>query len=132
MGSYTARIFRKNKAKIRESIANVFNRFKRLKGRKDQLAGTLSGGEQQMLAIDRVLMSKPKLILLDEPSMTPAPMLVWEIFSIIKEINQAGATIILVEQNAHMALSVAIGLTSWKPGKLSSGVQPRKWPITRK
>ncbi|NLZ43260.1 MAG: ATP-binding cassette domain-containing protein, partial [Clostridia bacterium] len=84
-----------------------FELFPRLKERKNQPAGTLSGGEQQMLAIGRGLMAKPRLLLLDEPSMGLAPLLVKEIFSIIREINAAGTTILLVEQNANMALSIA-------------------------
>ncbi|GAW93674.1 ABC transporter ATP-binding protein [Calderihabitans maritimus] len=97
----------KDRKKIKESFERVFTRFPRLYERKNQLAGTLSGGEQQMLAIGRALMSKPKLLLLDEPSMGLAPILVQEIFEIINEINKAGTTILLVEQNAHMALSIA-------------------------
>ncbi|WP_366923465.1 ABC transporter ATP-binding protein [Metallumcola ferriviriculae] len=97
----------KDKAVIKDNFVKVFNKFPRLEERKNQLAGTLSGGEQQMLAMGRALMSRPKLLLLDEPSMGLAPILVQEIFDIIKEINEAGTTILLVEQNAHMALSVA-------------------------
>ena len=85
----------------------IFERFPRLKERVKQEAGTLSGGEQQMLAIGRALMSRPKLLLLDEPSMGLAPIIVKQIFSTIKEINKAGTTILLVEQNANMALSIA-------------------------
>ncbi|GEA14436.1 ABC transporter ATP-binding protein [Moorella sp. E308F] len=92
---------------INKSIQEVFRRFPRLKERQKQLAGTLSGGEQQMLAIGRALMSRPKLMLLDEPSMGLAPILVQEIFNIIREINEQGTTILLVEQNANIALSVA-------------------------
>lgn len=102
MGAYT----RKTK-EIKNSITDVFERFPRLLERRMQIAGTLSGGEQQMLAIGRALMSKPKLIMLDEPSMGLAPMLVEQIFNIIKELNRAGTTILLVEQNARMALTVA-------------------------
>jgi len=98
---------RKDRSGIKEDINNIFLRFPRLQERKQQPAGTLSGGEQQMLAIGRALMSKPKLLLMDEPSMGLAPMLVQEIFNIVKEINQAGTTILLVEQNARMALSIA-------------------------
>lgn len=97
----------KDKEQTKKSMAKVFEKFPRLKERIGQLAGTLSGGEQQMLAIGRAMMSRPKLMLLDEPSMGLAPLLVKEIFSIIKEINEAGTTILLVEQNANMALSIA-------------------------
>jgi len=90
-----------------EDIENIFIRFPRLKERKNQVAGTLSGGEQQMLAIGRALMSHPKLLILDEPSMGLAPILVEQIFDIIKELHKAGTTILLVEQNAEMALNVA-------------------------
>lgn len=92
---------------VAADLNKVFERFPRLAERRTQLAGTLSGGEQQMLAMGRALMSRPRLLLLDEPSMGLAPLLVKEIFSIIKEINNTGTTILLVEQNAHMALSIA-------------------------
>jgi branched-chain amino acid transport system ATP-binding protein len=103
MGAY----IRSDKKAILEEIDQVFARFPRLFERKKQLAKTLSGGEQQMLAMGRALMSRPKLLLLDEPSMGLAPMLVAQIFSIIREINAGGTTIMLVEQNANMALSIA-------------------------
>ena len=90
-----------------ESIADVYQRFPRLKERQNQVAGTLSGGEQQMLAMGRALMSKPSLLMLDEPSMGLAPILVEQIFDIIQDLNRKGSTILLVEQNAQMALSVA-------------------------
>ena len=102
MGAYT-----RPKGEIADSIANVYDRFPRLKERYKQVAGTLSGGEQQMLAMGRALMSKPRLLMLDEPSMGLAPILVEQIFSIIEELNAAGTTILLVEQNAQMALSIA-------------------------
>lgn len=92
---------------IRDDIQKVYGRFPRLKERCHQAAGTLSGGEQQMLAIGRALMSNPKILLLDEPSMGLSPLLVQEIFKIITELNQAGITVLLVEQNAKMALSIA-------------------------
>ena len=92
---------------IDPGIADVYERFPRLKERRRQIAGTLSGGEQQMLAMGRALMSKPKLLMLDEPSMGLAPILVEQIFDIIRELNHAGVTILLVEQNARMALSIA-------------------------
>ena len=101
MGAYT------NSAYVKDGIANVFDRFPRLKHRKNQIAGTLSGGEQQMLAMGRALMSQPKLLMLDEPSMGLSPILVQQIFDIIKELHASGTTILLVEQNAEMALEVA-------------------------
>ena len=94
-------------SEVDASIAEVYERFPRLKERRKQVAGTLSGGEQQMLAMGRALMSKPKLLMLDEPSMGLAPILVQQIFDIIKELHKAGTTILLVEQNAEMALKVA-------------------------
>lgn len=103
LGAYT----RKDKIGIKRSYEEVFARFPRLAERKNQFAATLSGGEQQMLAMGRALMAKPQLMLLDEPSMGLAPMLVEEIFKIVCDINKAGTTIFLVEQNANMALSIA-------------------------
>ena len=103
MGAY----LRKDKKAMADDMENVFHRFPRLLERRKQLAGTLSGGEQQMLAIGRALMARPQLMLMDEPSMGLAPLLVKEIFGIIKDINEKGTTILLVEQNAHMALSIA-------------------------
>ena len=103
MGAYT----RKNKDEIEESLENVYKRFPRLEERKKQMAGTLSGGEQQMLAMGRALMSKPKIILMDEPSMGLSPILVNEIFDIIQAVSESGTTVLLVEQNAKKALSIA-------------------------
>lgn len=101
MGAYT------KSDNVKSGIKDVFERFPRLKHRQNQIAGTLSGGEQQMLAIGRALMSKPKLLMLDEPSMGLSPILVQQIFDIIKELHKAGTTILLVEQNAEMALEIA-------------------------
>lgn len=103
MGAY----LRKDKENIQNDLERVFKRFSRLEERKNQLAGTLSGGEQQMLAMGRALMANPKLLLLDEPSMGLSPILVNEIFDIIKNINKDGVTVLLVEQNANKALSIA-------------------------
>ncbi len=102
MGAYT-----QPKSALAADISDVFKRFPRLEERRNQIAGTLSGGEQQMLAMGRALMSHPKLLMLDEPSMGLAPLLVEQIFDIIRELHQAGTTILLVEQNAQAALSVA-------------------------
>lgn len=103
LGAY----LRNDKDGIARDLEDVFKKFPRLLERKDQISGTLSGGEQQMLAMGRALMSRPRLLLLDEPSMGLAPLLVKEIFNIIKEINESGTTVLLVEQNANMALSIA-------------------------
>lgn len=115
LGAY----LRKDKEGIKNSFQRVYDRFPILQERKYQKAGTLSGGEQQMLAIGRALMSQPKLLLLDEPSMGLAPLLVQEIFNIIKEINEAGTTILLVEQNANMALSIADKAYVLETGKIA-------------
>jgi len=101
MGAYI------HKAPTKEELEDIFTRFPRLEERKNQIAGTLSGGEQQMLAMGRALISHPKLLMLDEPSMGLAPILVEQIFDIIKELHKAGTTILLVEQNAEMALDIA-------------------------
>ena len=103
IGAYT----RKDKKEIEESLANVYKRFPRLEERKNQMAGTLSGGEQQMLAMGRALMSKPKIILMDEPSMGLSPIFVNEIFDIIRAVSESGTTVLLVEQNAKKALSIS-------------------------
>lgn len=114
LGAY----LRKDKAAIKGDLEKIFEIFPRLKERRRQLAGTLSGGEQQMLAMGRALMSKPELLLLDEPSMGLAPILVKQIFEIIQNINSQGTTILLVEQNARMALSVASRAYVIETGKI--------------
>ena len=114
MGAYT-----QPNSTIEPGIADVYERFPRLKERRRQIAGTLSGGEQQMLAMGRALMSKPKLLMLDEPSMGLAPILVEQIFDIIRELHAAGTTILLVEQNAQAALSVADRAYVLETGKIS-------------
>ena len=114
MGAYT-----RPNSEVDASIAEVYERFPRLKERMNQVAGTLSGGEQQMLAMGRALMSKPKLLMLDEPSMGLAPILVEQIFDIIKELHKAGTTILLVEQNAEMALKVADRAYVMESGKIT-------------
>jgi branched-chain amino acid transport system ATP-binding protein len=114
MGAY----HRRDLSAIPKDVQHIYELFPRLKERKNQLAGTLSGGEQQMLATGRGLMSRPKLLLMDEPSMGLAPLLVKEIFEIIKEINKEGTTILLVEQNAHMALSIANRAYVLETGKI--------------
>ena len=114
MGAFT-----RDDAEAAETIEKVFDSFPRLKERRNQSAGTLSGGEQQMLAMGRALMSKPKLLMLDEPSMGLAPILVQEIFEIIKRLHSQGTTILLVEQNAQMALSVADRAYVLETGKIS-------------
>lgn len=113
MGAYT------DGKDMEANLEDVFGRFKRLKERRKQLAGTLSGGEQQMLAVGRALMAKPKMILMDEPSMGLSPLLVKEIFSIIKEVNKKGITILLVEQNAKMALSISNRAYVMETGKIT-------------
>ena len=114
MGAYT----RRDKKEINNDIKKMYQRFPRLKERRKQLAGTMSGGEQQMLAIARALMSRPEILLLDEPSMGLAPMLVQEIFDIIEEINANGTTVLLVEQNATMALQIAHRAYVLETGKI--------------
>ena len=114
MGAYT-----QNPADTEKDIEDVFTRFPRLRERQNQIAGTLSGGEQQMLAIGRAMMSHPKLLILDEPSMGLAPILVGQIFDIIKELHKSGTTILLVEQNAEMALTVADRAYVMESGKIT-------------
>lgn len=114
MGAY----LRRDRVGIKKDLARVFDLFPRLKERLKQSAGSLSGGEQQMLALGRGLMSKPRLLLLDEPSMGLAPLLIKEIFEIIVDINKSGTTIFLVEQNAHMALSIADRAYVLETGKI--------------
>ncbi len=114
LGAFT----RRDKAEVAESLKMVYTRFPRLEERKKQIAGTLSGGEQQMLAIGRALMSKPRIILMDEPSMGLSPLFVSEIFDIIQEINRAGTTVLIVEQNAKKVLSIANRAYVLETGKI--------------
>ena len=114
LGAYT----RKDKTEIEESLKRVYKSFPRLEERKNQLAGTLSGGEQQMLTMGRALMSKPRIVLMDEPSMGLSPIFVEEIFNIIKEISAEGTTVLLVEQNAKKALSLADRAYVLETGKI--------------
>lgn len=114
MGAFT----RKDKNEIEKSLEMVFEYFPRLKERRNQVAGTLSGGEQQMLAMGRALMSKPRIVLMDEPSMGLSPLYVGEIFEIIKQVKKEGTTVLLVEQNANMALQVADRAYVLETGKI--------------
>jgi branched-chain amino acid transport system ATP-binding protein len=115
LGAY----FRKDKEEIQKDLEHVYELFPRLKEREKQTAGTLSGGEQQMLAMGRALMSHPKIMLLDEPSMGLSPLLVKEIFRIIEDINKQGTTVLLVEQNAKMALAIANRAYVLETGKIT-------------
>jgi branched-chain amino acid transport system ATP-binding protein len=115
MGAYII----KDSAKINENLETVYKHFPRLKERRKQLAGTLSGGEQQMLATGRALMTDPKIVLMDEPSMGLSPLLVKEIFAIIQQLHESGITILLVEQNAKMALAVSDRAYVLETGKIS-------------
>ena len=114
MGAYT----RKDKQEIEDTLNMVYDRFPRLKERQNQMAGTLSGGEQQMLAMGRALMSKPRIILMDEPSMGLSPIMVNEIFDIIRAVSESGTTVLLVEQNAKKALSIADRAYVLETGKI--------------
>ena len=114
MGAFT----RKDKDEVEETLIRVYKRFPRLEERKNQMAGTLSGGEQQMLAMGRALMSHPKIILMDEPSMGLSPIFVNEIFDIIREVSEGGTTVLLVEQNAKKALSIADRAYVLETGKI--------------
>ena len=114
LGAYT----RKDKKKIADTLEMVYRRFPRLEERKKQIAGTLSGGEQQMLAMGRALLSEPKIIVMDEPSMGLSPLFVTEIFDIIREISEGGTTVLLVEQNAKKALSIADRAYVLETGKI--------------
>ncbi len=123
LGAYTVR---RNRKKIRENFEKVYSLFENLADKKSQLAGTLSGGEQQMLSIGRALMSEPKLLMLDEPSLGLSPKLVDMIFNILKEINRNGTTIFLVEQNAAMALALSHRLYVMQTGKIITFGTPKE------
>jgi branched-chain amino acid transport system ATP-binding protein len=127
MGAYT-----RGDAAIAQDMEQVFTVFPRLKERRTQVAGTLSGGEQQMLAIGRALMARPRLLLLDEPSMGLAPVLVEQIFETVLTINRQGVTILLVEQNAAMALSIAERGYVLETGRLALRAAPASMPTTPK
>ena len=114
MGAY----IQKDKKAIKEDIKKIYARFPRLEERKNQIAGTLSGGEQQMLAMGRALMSRPKLLMLDEPSMGLSPLLVDEVFTIIKDLNKEGTTVLLVEQNAGKSLAISDRAYVLETGKI--------------
>jgi branched-chain amino acid transport system ATP-binding protein len=115
---------RRDKADIAADVEGMYDRFPRLRERREQLAGTLSGGEQQMLAVARALMSRPRLLLMDEPSLGLAPLIVKEIFGIVAELNRDGTTIFLVEQNAHMALQVAHQFFLMEQGRVTFSGTP--------
>jgi branched-chain amino acid transport system ATP-binding protein len=117
---------RRDRAAVAEDIERMYARFPRLQERREQLAGTLSGGEQQMLAVARALMSRPRILLMDEPSLGLAPMIVEEVFSIIRALNGDGVTIFLVEQNAHMALKVAHHFYLMEQGRVTFSGEPGK------
>ena len=116
MGAFTRK---ESAAQLKEERKNFYDKFPRLRERKKQMAGTLSGGEQQMLAMGRALMANPKILILDEPSMGLSPLLVKEVFEMIKTINQSGVTILLVEQNAKMALSISNRAYVLETGKIT-------------
>ena len=122
---------RRNRSEVESDIERMYGRFPRLRERREQLAGTLSGGEQQMLAVARALMSRPRLLLMDEPSLGLAPIVVAEIFDIVAELNRDGTTIFLVEQNAHMALKVAHQFFLMEQGRVTFRGRPANWPRTR-
>jgi branched-chain amino acid transport system ATP-binding protein len=118
LGAYSRPGGKIGRRQVRDDLDRVFSLFPQLKGRENQLTGTLSGGEQQMLAMGRALMSRPKVLLMDEPSMGLAPMIVKDIFNIIRDVNQAGTTVLLVEQNAHLALTTATRAYVLETGKI--------------
>ena len=115
---------RSDKAEVATDVERMYARFPRLRERREQLAGTLSGGEQQMLAVARALMSRPRVLLMDEPSLGLAPLVVAEIFRIVAELNRDGTTIFLVEQNAHMALQVAHHFYLMEQGRVTFSGTP--------